>query len=63
MQTWFVNAAKRLWKAREGQDLVEYALMASMVAVIAGVFFPPSVMPAVSGIFAKISSMLVAAPL
>jgi len=58
-----LNAGKRLWKARAGQDLVEYALMAASVAVAAGVFFPPAVMPAVSGIFEKISSMLTAAPL
>ena len=48
------TAAKKLWVARDGQDLVEYALMAASVAVVAGVFFPPTVMPAVSGIFSRL---------
>jgi Flp pilus assembly pilin Flp len=56
------RAAQRLWKAQKGQDLIEYALMAGFVAVAAGAIFPTTVMPTVSGIFSKVSSMLAAAP-
>jgi len=56
------RATKRLWKAKEGQDLIEYALMAASVAVVAGAIFPPSVMPAVSVIFDKIVTIFNQAP-
>lgn len=56
------SALRRFWKAREGQDLVEYALMAASVAVVAGAFFPPAVMPAVSVIFSKIVGVFGQAP-
>ncbi len=41
-----------------GQDLVEYALVTGLVAVTAGSFFPPNLMPAVSTIFSKICSSM-----
>ncbi len=48
------------WSDTQGQDLIEYALMAGFVAVAAG-----AIMPTVSGhistIFSKISSALVGA--
>jgi Flp pilus assembly pilin Flp len=47
-------AVQRLLKDQKGQDLVEYALMAASVAVVAGAFFPPAVMPAVSVIMSKV---------
>ena len=47
-------AVQRFWKDKQGQDLVEYALMAASVAVVAGAFFPPTVMPAVSSIFSRV---------
>jgi Flp pilus assembly pilin Flp len=50
-------AVQRLLKDRKGQDLVEYALMAASVAVVAGAFFPPTVMPAVSGIFSRVVTL------
>jgi pilus assembly protein Flp/PilA len=56
------HAARWFWKARAGQDLVEYALMAGFVAVAAGAVFPTSVMPAVSGIFSAIDNVLAQAP-
>ncbi len=56
---------RRLWQLRlntQGQDLVEYALMAGFVAVAAGAMWPSTIMPAVSGIFSKlVSSFEVAA--
>jgi Flp pilus assembly pilin Flp len=56
------NAAIRLWKQQKGQDLVEYALLAASVAVVAGIFFPPTVMPAVSGIFSQIVAIFNQSP-
>jgi pilus assembly protein Flp/PilA len=48
---------KRLFKDKEGQDLVEYALLAGFIAVAAG-----SILPRISGsistIFSKMASVL-----
>jgi Flp pilus assembly pilin Flp len=48
----------KLWRDDEGQDLIEYALMAGTVAVIVAGFLPPAVVPAVSTIFSKLTSTL-----
>jgi hypothetical protein len=56
------RAILRIWNQKQGQDLVEYALMAASVAVVAGVFFPPAVMPAVSVIFSKVVGIFQQAP-
>ena len=48
------------WRDTEGQDLIEYALMAGFVAVAGGAAFPP-VANSISSIFSKIGSILVAA--
>jgi len=45
-----------LWTNRQGQDLIEYALIAGLVAVVVAGFLPPAVMPAISTIFSKIVS-------
>ena len=45
-----------IWQAREGQDLIEYALMAAFLAVAAGATFPTTIMPAVSTVFSKVVS-------
>ena len=45
-----------LWSDRQGQDLIEYALIAGLVAVVVAGFLPPAVMPAISTIFSKIVS-------
>ena len=45
-----------LWTDRQGQDLIEYALIAGLVAVVVAGFLPPAVMPAISTIFSKIVS-------
>ncbi|HUS07574.1 MAG TPA: Flp family type IVb pilin [Bryobacteraceae bacterium] len=42
-----------------GQDLVEYALMAALVATGTGVMMPNTVMPAISSIFSRVSSCMV----
>jgi pilus assembly protein Flp/PilA len=48
----------RLSKDQRGQDLIEYALLAAAIAIIVAGFLPPSVMPSVSTIFAKITSSM-----
>jgi len=45
---------QRLWKKEDGQDLIEYALMAASVAVAAGAVFPSTIMPSVSGVFSRL---------
>jgi Flp pilus assembly pilin Flp len=57
-----IQLLKNLLKRQDGQDLVEYALMAATVAVAAGAIFPPGIMPAVSTIFSKITSTMGLAP-
>jgi len=43
----------------QGQDLVEYALMAGFIAVAVAAFIPYSVTGPISSIFTKISNYLV----
>jgi Flp pilus assembly pilin Flp len=50
--------ARKLQRNTQGQDLVEYALMAAFVAVAAGAIFPTTIVPGVSTIFSKIVSGL-----
>jgi pilus assembly protein Flp/PilA len=45
------------WRDTQGQDLIEYALMAGFVAVAAGAAFPP-VGNAISTIFSRVGSTL-----
>ncbi len=42
----------------QGQDLIEYALMAGFVAVAAGAIFPTTLAPGISTIFSKINLTL-----
>ncbi len=50
---WFV----RVLKDTQGQDLIEYALMAGFVAVSAGAIMP-SVASSISTIFSQIGSVM-----
>lgn len=50
----------RLWRDRQGQDLIEYALMAGFIAVAAGVAMP-AISHSISSIFSKVGSTLSAA--
>lgn len=50
--------AIRLWREVTGQDLIEYALICATLAVVVAGFLPPTIMPAVSTIFSKISSSI-----
>ncbi len=54
------TALVRIWKNRQGQDLIEYALMAGFVAVAAGAVMP-SVATSISTIFSEISSVMAVA--
>ncbi len=47
----------KLWKDEQGQDLIEYALMAGFVAVAAGALMP-NVSNSISTVFSKIQSLL-----
>ena len=50
----------QIWKDREGQDLIEYALMAGFVAVSAGAIMP-GVASSINVIFSQVNSIMVAA--
>jgi pilus assembly protein Flp/PilA len=51
---------KQLWKDTQGQDLVEYALCAGMVAV-AAVAAMPALSTTVNNVFSKIASIITSA--
>lgn len=53
-------ATRRLWDDEGGQDLVEYALLAGLVAVSAGLF-APSLSASMVTVYSKLASKLVAA--
>ena len=57
-----VLGLNRLLYDRRGQDLVEYALMASFVAVSTGALFPNAISPSISTIFSKLESSFNAMP-
>jgi pilus assembly protein Flp/PilA len=50
----------QIWKDREGQDLIEYALMAGFVAVAAGAIMP-GVASSINVVFSKVNSIMVEA--
>ena len=49
-----------LWKDTQGQDLIEYALMAGFVAVAAGAIMP-GVADSISTIFSQVASVMTTA--
>ena len=51
------ESCKRFWQDTQGQDLVEYALAAGMVAV-AAVAAMPALSTTVSTVFSKIGSIV-----
>jgi pilus assembly protein Flp/PilA len=50
----------KIWTDQNGQDLIEYALMAGFVAVAAGAIMP-GVARSISTIFSKVASVMTAA--
>jgi pilus assembly protein Flp/PilA len=55
-----LTALMRGWRDRRGQDLIEYALMAGFVAVVAGAIMP-GVSTSISSIFSQVGSVMTAA--
>lgn len=60
---------QKLWRRltkfllrEEGQDLIEYALTASFLAVAVAAFFPTTIAPNICAIFVKVLSCLQATP-
>ena len=51
----------RFWRDNRGQDLIEYALMAALMASTVGVVMPGWIFPQLSHIFSGVTSSLVAA--
>ncbi len=51
-----------LWKAAEGQDMIEYALLAAALAVSTGAFFPTTIVPSISTVFSKVVSCFARQP-
>ncbi len=47
---------RTFWQDQQGQDLIEYALLAAAIAVVVAGFLPPTIMPAISTIFSKVVS-------
>jgi pilus assembly protein Flp/PilA len=47
----------RVWRNCQGQDLIEYALMAGFVAVAAGAIMP-GVTSSISTIFSQVTSVM-----
>ncbi len=56
-----MSVLKELWTDERGQDLIEYALMAGLVAVAAGAMVPP-MSASISTIFSKVESVIAAVP-
>jgi len=55
-----IELLREFWREENGQDMIEYALLAAtLVVVVAGVL-PPSIMPSVSSIFSKLTSSFTA---
>ena len=50
----------KIWKDQQGQDLIEYALMAGFVAVAAGAVMP-NIATQINIIFSKVASILTSA--
>jgi Flp pilus assembly pilin Flp len=53
LQSW----ADRLWLNVQGQDLIEYALLAGFVAVIIGATIPGRVVPPMARIYQSVENL------
>ena len=45
-----MSILKKLWKEEEGQDLIEYALLVSLIGLVVAAAFPP-LGNAIEGVF------------
>lgn len=57
-----LTMGRRLWNDCKAQDLIEYALMASFVAVAVAAIFPSDIAPSISTVFSKVVSVIDATP-
>ncbi|MBM3786377.1 MAG: Flp family type IVb pilin [Acidobacteria bacterium] len=55
---WMVAELNVLRTSQDGQDLIEYALMAAAIAIAVAAIFPNSIAPNISTIFSKVNSSL-----
>jgi Flp pilus assembly pilin Flp len=62
MQEALSSAPRRILRDCGGQDLIEYALLASFVGVAVAAFFPLDISPSISNVFSKVSALLASAP-
>ena len=61
MKNWIeVVRRLRIWKDTQGQDLIEYALMAGFVAIAAGAVMP-GVSSSINVVFSKVNSIMIKA--
>jgi Flp pilus assembly pilin Flp len=49
---------RTLCNSEQGQDLIEYALMAAAIAIAVAAIFPQTLAPNISTIFSKVNSTL-----
>ena len=49
----------RLWREETGQDLIEYALLAALVATGSAILLPMSIHHNMSTIYSKVNSCLI----
>ena len=47
-----------LWRDDQGQDLIEYALLAAALFTVTSVLMPDTVVPAISTMFSRVESAL-----
>jgi Flp pilus assembly pilin Flp len=53
------NIFRRLWYDEAGQDLIEYALLAALVATGSAILLPPIVHDSMVHIYSRVNSCLV----
>lgn len=54
------SSIRRFWRNEDGQDMIEYALLAAALVIVVAGFLPTTLMPSVSTIFSKIESSMTA---
>ena len=62
IQRKYWNSVLRFQRDCQGQDMIEYALMAAFLTVAVAAFFPTSLAPNMSQIMSKAASLLARAP-
>ena len=54
---WQTVISFQIWSDQNGQDLIEYAMIAGFIAVVSGMFMP-NISQDVSTVFSKIASTM-----